>query len=625
MAALTPHSDWKGWLEALAEVTRSVNESRPLRWLLDLIAETSCRLTEFDYAAVQLANAERSQLTIEAASGLSAAYIEHVNSDRPIRLQPGEYFGSPSSRAFRSSVPVSIEDTHTDPTFVPWKEIAAEQGYRSLFAVPLIYHGETIGVLACYKADPYRVPPDVEELLRMLAGQAATAIQAAKLRARQQQRISELRAINASLDGKTRLLEQGEQIHHLLMEAALRGRGLAEIAETLAHLTESPIAIEDSYGELLATAGYAGRVDLPIVIGEGHDASIEQALKELETTKKTVAFDASASKGGQPITRLLVPVVIDGEVAGRLWASASWDDPTNLKRHALESGAVIIALELLRHRTEQTWRWRHSRDLALDLISADGDEDHADLRERATSLGHDLSIPHLVIAARLDPADENRDGAGQPGTRDDAEAVLHVAQRLLPQEKPRPLVGRSRRSFFLLWPAVQEGSDHVGFLHHLRATVGQQVQGRSLTAVTGGTATDLSDYRRLFHTAEGALRLIQEAGRRDQVISIDQLGIYQLLLQTTASADLVGFAERVIGPLREHDARSTSELQATLRTYLDTGCSVKATAEALYVHPNTVAYRLQRIGKILDVDLKAPKELLRLQWSLMIDEVVTLG
>jgi sugar diacid utilization regulator/GAF domain-containing protein len=625
MAVLTPTSDWKGWLEALAEITRSVNESRPLRWLLDLIAETSCRLTEFDYAAVQLANAERSQLTIEAASGLSPAYIEHVNSDRPIQLQPGEYYGSPSSRAFRSGVPVSIEDTYTDPTFAPWKEIAAEQGYRSLFAVPLVYHDETIGVLACYRSDPYRVPPDVEELLKMLAGQAATAIQAAKLRARQQQRISELRAINTSLDGKTRLLEQGEQIHHRLMEAALRGRGLAEIAETLAQLAESPIAIEDSYGDLLATAGYDGRVDLPVAIREERDAAIERALQELQTAKKTVAFDAAASNRGTHVTRLLVPVVIDGQVAARLWASVAWDDPTNLKRHALESGAVIIAMELLRHRTEQTWRWRHSRDLALDLISADADEDHADLRERATSLGHDFSIPHVVIAARLDPEEGNRDGAGRSVMRDDAEAVLHFAQRSVPQEKPRPLVGRSRRSFFLLWPAAQGGSDHVGFLHNLRATVDQQVHGRSLTAVIGGTATDLSDYGRLFHTAEGALRLMQEAGRRDQVISIDHLGIYQLLLQTTATADLVAFAESVIGPLRERDAGSTTELQGTLRTYLDRGCSVKATAGALYVHPNTVTYRLQRIAQILDVDLKAPKDLLRLQWALMIDEIVALG
>jgi GAF domain-containing protein len=459
MAAVTSTSEWKGWLEALAEITHSVNESRPLRWLLDLIAETSCRLTEFDYAAVQLANTERTQLTIEAASGLSAAYIEHVNSDRPIQLEPGEYFGSPSSRAFRSSVPVSIEDTHTDPTFVPWKEIAAEQGYRSLFAVPLIYHGETIGVLACYKSDPFRVPPDVEELLKMLADQAATAIQAAKLRARQQQRISELRAINDALDGKTRLLEQGEQIHHRLMEAALRGRGLGEIAETLANLAESPIAIEDTYGELLAAAGHAGRVDLPVVVREEADPAIERALEELETDKKTVAFDAAASNGGPLATRLVVPVVIDGEVAGRLWASVGWDDSTNLKRHALERGAIIIALELLRHRTEQTWRWRHTRDLALDLISTDADEDYADLRERAASLGHDLSIPHVVIAARLDRKEGHPERADRSEMRDDAEAVLHVAQRSVPQEKPRAARGEVAA---VRLPAVAGRTGRVG-------------------------------------------------------------------------------------------------------------------------------------------------------------------
>jgi PucR C-terminal helix-turn-helix domain len=39
-------------------------------------------------------------------------------------------------------------------------------------------------------------------------------------------------------------------------------------------------------------------------------------------------------------------------------------------------------------------------------------------------------------------------------------------------------------------------------------------------------------------------------------------------------------------------------LMETLRVYLDSDLDVTRAAEALYVHPNTVRYRLRRIGEL---------------------------
>jgi DNA-binding PucR family transcriptional regulator len=40
----------------------------------------------------------------------------------------------------------------------------------------------------------------------------------------------------------------------------------------------------------------------------------------------------------------------------------------------------------------------------------------------------------------------------------------------------------------------------------------------------------------------------------------------------------------------------------TLRTYLDSDLDVGRTAEALYVHPNTVRYRMRRISELTELD-----------------------
>jgi DNA-binding PucR family transcriptional regulator len=43
-------------------------------------------------------------------------------------------------------------------------------------------------------------------------------------------------------------------------------------------------------------------------------------------------------------------------------------------------------------------------------------------------------------------------------------------------------------------------------------------------------------------------------------------------------------------------------LLETLRAYLDSDLDVARTADALYVHPNTVRYRLRRISELTGLD-----------------------
>ena len=56
--------------------------------------------------------------------------------------------------------------------------------------------------------------------------------------------------------------------------------------------------------------------------------------------------------------------------------------------------------------------------------------------------------------------------------------------------------------------------------------------------------------------------------------------------------------ERIVTPLRGADG----SVEETLRAYLDSGGHVEACARELYVHPNTVRYRLKRVSQITDFD-----------------------
>lgn len=75
--------------------------------------------------------------------------------------------------------------------------------------------------------------------------------------------------------------------------------------------------------------------------------------------------------------------------------------------------------------------------------------------------------------------------------------------------------------------------------------------------------------------------------------------------------------ERIYEPLKTQ----STDLLMTLWAYLDNGRSLEATARELFVHPNTVRYRLKRIAETIGWDATGPREALILQSALIVGAI----
>jgi PucR C-terminal helix-turn-helix domain/GGDEF-like domain len=74
---------------------------------------------------------------------------------------------------------------------------------------------------------------------------------------------------------------------------------------------------------------------------------------------------------------------------------------------------------------------------------------------------------------------------------------------------------------------------------------------------------------------------------------------------------------RIYKPLQAH----STDLLTTLWSYLDNGRSLEATARELFVHPNTVRYRLKRISEVIGWDATGAREALILQAALIVGSI----
>ena len=90
----------------------------------------------------------------------------------------------------------------------------------------------------------------------------------------------------------------------------------------------------------------------------------------------------------------------------------------------------------------------------------------------------------------------------------------------------------------------------------------------------------------------------------------------RLLRELARSPDLAPFRE-LVRPLVEHDLERRSDLVRTLRAYFASGTNASEAADRMFLHRNSMLYRLERIQKLTGLDLKDPGASLALQLGLL--------
>jgi hypothetical protein len=109
------------------------------------------------------------------------------------------------------------------------------------------------------------------------------------------------------------------------------------------------------------------------------------------------------------------------------------------------------------------------------------------------------------------------------------------------------------------------------------------------------------------HEASSARRLaaLRRGSAAISVVTSDEVASHELLLASVPGSVLRSFRERLLGPLLAYDDQHRAELLPTLRGFLDCSGSWNACAAKMYVHVNTVRYRIRRIEELTGRDLSS--------------------
>jgi len=94
------------------------------------------------------------------------------------------------------------------------------------------------------------------------------------------------------------------------------------------------------------------------------------------------------------------------------------------------------------------------------------------------------------------------------------------------------------------------------------------------------------------------------------------------LLGTIPEKDLKSLYENTMKTLAYPKTKEDIELVKTIETYLDCQCEISETSRKLFIHRNTVKYRIEKMEELLELSFRDPADSLRVRVSLMIGSIL---
>jgi GAF domain-containing protein len=433
------------------------------------------------------------------------------------------------------------ENALSDPRF---KYVAAleEEKFQSLLSIPIrARDGSPMGVVSLHTEAPREFTRDEVDLLVSSASLVAGAIENARLYNETRSRVEELERLSELGEA----IARAETLTELLPAVAARSAQLLKASACHLYL------LEPGTEELHLRHSWPAGAEARSVLG----------LAEL----------GPELARGRRAARVAAPLVAGDELLGLLLAQGSSE--LDLARAVANQTAVAIKkMELIERLTEKNL----IKDFFEQLASGSSP---GGIEGRAARLGCDLDERYLVlVAAPPDDGLEKALAALAPGSffdrRDDSvRALVRV-----PAKGEAHLVSEIRKLHSRLEPPLSIG----------------------LSNLCQGVASFPAGFEEARHSLLGTTVLQSRPG----VMMYEELGPYKYLLRMSLDPGARDPHRDAVARLADYDRQRSTMLLPTLEEFLRRRGNISATAEALYVHPNTLRQRLRRIMELSGIDLR---------------------
>lgn len=408
------------------------------------------------------------------------------------------------------------------------------------------------------------------------------------------------------LDRQTAQLKKNAEMNKKFMDILLNGGSLSEIAKVIHSENGLPVAIYSPYALPMTSFGsYKWELLVPLI--ENADIGISQHVLEDGENDVSFVWMYTVMYSGEQYATIILCIPQQ--------QSSVQPIDFSIEKQMIEQAAAVVALEITRLRKQLETEYRYRSRIIDDLL-------HEKVISRShiisigKSYGWDLSGSFIPVVIEVHNSKETYDkslifpmqnivldcekmGISNVIPIELNNCVLILFQQTKPQGKIMETILQVSQNFLL-----QFDDSWIG--------IGRDVD-------------DIMQLPQSFIQAKTAINLAQKVPILGRVVHFDDLGVYRVLLdmpdqkQNIINKDL--FIDEKIGKLIRQDGSNNTDFILTLETFFEQNCNLRQSAKKLFIHHNTMRYRLDQIESLLGVSLKDSNVCLEIQIALKLKTI----
>ena len=309
----------------------------------------------------------------------------------------------------------------------------------------------------------------------------------------------------------------------------------------------------------------------------------------------------------------LYPIEINNEKNFILMIEGFIDEKDTKLQLIIEQAINVLSFAILQEKALQQQKRNIRNQQFFDLLE-NTQLSNAMIKSKAEELHITVQRPYVCIVGRL-----HQIGELHPyQTQTLLDQIHHFCEGSFQSIRMPMHVFTVRNEFIFIYELQDAKADFRLFISELFKELATSITQYFNQQVSFGVSNMMQNFIDIHRAVKEAQSAVLFIGSHKELVSFYKRKEINELLQMIPENDLMNFQQMLFKPLMILPIDEQLMLLETLYQYLENHCQISETAKTLFVHRNTVIYRLEKCSMLLKMDLKDPEVTIQLRLALRI-------
>ena len=314
--------------------------------------------------------------------------------------------------------------------------------------------------------------------------------------------------------------------------------------------------------------------------------------------------------GDKKVKRITIPIVIEKIEHGYIFI---WIDKKELglyDKFLIESYVHIIAVDFVKKLCLSNMESKYKLEFFNNLLSSDENRQNEAI-ESAKTFNFDLGLKYTVLIINFYDYFKAKDVGSRKSNfnKNIITNSLFIIDRIARSQKETILYVDKSNSIVILYgsePSEKAESIKkkvISFCKKIEMEILKKFKEQKFRIGIGRTYIDVFKLNKSYEQAKVIVEKFNKSNT-EKILHYDDLGLYSILYFDGIKTELFKLCNDTINPIVEYDKLNNAELIKTLRVYFKCNGNMKKISKEMFMHYNTIVYRMQKIKDITGVDFE---------------------